>query len=147
MGLGRQLLGRVHPRKGKTSIELLKSSSSKPIDDPYTATEANHITYADLDNSFARDSNAHDPFSSPSRGPSPPFNAYPTSTGGQTHAKAPSTPPRLITPSPTSTFTLAGMDLSGSAVKGRGSPFPWSTKASTGNGGKSTGKHHHQHLQ
>ena len=58
--------------KGKSSIELLKSSISEPIpqplDGPYTATEANHITYADPDNSFARDSNAHDSFSSPSRG-------------------------------------------------------------------------------
>ena len=61
------------------------------------------------------------------------------------HLKAPSIPPRLITPSPTPTFTLAGMELSASGVKGRGSPFPWSTKASTGNGGKSTGEH--QHLQ
>jgi len=59
--------------------------------------------------------------------------------------KAPSIPPRLITPPPTPTFTLAGMELSASGVKGRESPFPWSTKASTGNGGKSTGKH--QHLQ
>jgi len=37
--------------KGKTSIELLKLSISKPIpqplDDPYTATEGKHITYAE----------------------------------------------------------------------------------------------------
>jgi len=75
-------------------------------------------------------------------GASPLFNG---STGGQTHVKAPSNPPRLITPLPTPTFTLAGMELSASGVKGRGSPFPWSTKASTRNGGKSTGKR--QHLQ
>jgi len=37
------------------------------------------------------------------------------------------------------------MELSASGVKGRGSPFPWSTKASTGTGGKLNTKH--QHLQ
>ena len=134
--------------KGKTSIELLKLSISKPIpqplDGPYTATEANHITYADPDNSFAHDSNAHDSFSSPSRGPSPLFNAYPKSTGGQTCVKAPSIPPRLITPPPMPTSTFAGIELS--ELKGRGSLFPWSPKASAGNGGNSTGKHQHLRL-
>ena len=141
--LGQRLQGRVHPTaRTRHPSELLKLNISKLIptsfDGPYATTaEANHIAYVDPDNSFARDSNAHDLFSSSWRGPSPLFSAYSESAGagagGQMHMKASSIPPRLITLLPTPTFILTGMELFASGLKGRGSPFPWSTKASTGN--------------